>query len=322
MRRLSRSARVLLLLLLVPIALLLLTYFAQRPFRAAQPAAEFTLIAHRGVHQTYHRDGLTNETCTAERIDTPRHEFLENTLPSMRAALAAGAGRVEIDVHRTLDQDLVVFHDWTLDCRTEGAGDTRDHSLAQIKALDAGYGYTADGGKTFPFRGKHIGAIPSFREVLLALPDARFMIDQKDRSAVTTALIAAQVREIPGAVERICLNSNAARNAQFFELLGTQTCVIANKDSIKRCLVDYMGSGWYGTWPESCRGQNLIVKDNGIMRVLWGWPGTFIERAHAGGARIYVWTDDASRAEDLRATGFDGVITDRIEDWAPASPNQ
>jgi glycerophosphoryl diester phosphodiesterase len=68
------------------------------------PAApSFTLVAHRGVHQTHpgREDGVTNETCTAELIDPPRHAYIENTIPSMAAAFAASADAVEIDIHRT-----------------------------------------------------------------------------------------------------------------------------------------------------------------------------------------------------------------------------
>ena len=38
---------------------------------APKPHGAPRLIAHRGVHQTYNREGLTNETCTAERIHPP-----------------------------------------------------------------------------------------------------------------------------------------------------------------------------------------------------------------------------------------------------------
>ena len=41
------------------------------------------LIAHRGVHQTYHREGLDNFTCTASRINPVSHNYLENTLGSV-----------------------------------------------------------------------------------------------------------------------------------------------------------------------------------------------------------------------------------------------
>jgi hypothetical protein len=79
----------------------------------------------------------------------------------------------EIAVHPTADGHFVVFHDWTLECRTDGYGVTRQHTLTELKALDAGYGYTADGGKTFPIRGKGVGLIPSLDEVFAAFRGRR-----------------------------------------------------------------------------------------------------------------------------------------------------
>jgi len=128
--------------------------------------APTTLVAHRGLAQTYHREDLDNETCTATRIYPPQHPYLENTIASMQAAFDAGADIVEFDVHPTTDGAFAVFHDWTVDCRTQGKGVTRTHTLAELKALDIGYGYTADGGKTFPFRGRGVGLMPSLDEVL------------------------------------------------------------------------------------------------------------------------------------------------------------
>ena len=43
-------------------------YFWNASWRVAMPAGEMQLIAHRGVHQTFDREGLQNDTCTAERI--------------------------------------------------------------------------------------------------------------------------------------------------------------------------------------------------------------------------------------------------------------
>jgi len=143
------------------------------------PQTKRALLAHRGLAQTYPATGLTATTCTAARIFPPEHALIENTLPSMRAAFAAGADIVELDVHPTTEGQFAVFHDWTLDCRTDGHGVTRKSSLAELKKLDVGHGYTADGGKSFPLRGTGIGLLPSLDEVLGALPDKRFLIHIK-----------------------------------------------------------------------------------------------------------------------------------------------
>jgi glycerophosphoryl diester phosphodiesterase len=81
--------------------------------------------------------------------------------------LPPGAGIVELDVHPTSDGQIAVFHDWTLECRTDGHGVTREHNLADLKQLDVGYGYTSDDGKTYPLRGTGVGLLPSLDECML-----------------------------------------------------------------------------------------------------------------------------------------------------------
>ncbi|MGO7741194.1 hypothetical protein ACC733_38450, partial [Rhizobium johnstonii] len=60
-------------------------------------------------------------------------------------------------------------------------GVTREHSMADMRKLDIGYGYNADGGKTFTFRGRGIGMMPTIAEVLSSFPDRRFLINVKSR---------------------------------------------------------------------------------------------------------------------------------------------
>ena len=154
-------------------------YLNNTSFFAEPVGAEPVLLAHRGVGQAYELRGLTDQTWTASLAREPEHEYLENTIPAMSAAFAYGADIIEFDVHRTSDDRFAVFHDWTLECRANGTGRTRDHSLAVLQALDIGYGYTPDGGKTWPLRGKGVGLMPSLAEVLAAFPDRDFIINIK-----------------------------------------------------------------------------------------------------------------------------------------------
>ena len=91
---------------------------ADRPF----------LVAHRALGQGFELEGLTGATCTASTMLPVRHGYLENTIPAMQAAFDYGADVVEFDVHRTVDGRFAVFHDWTVDCRTESNGVTREHT--------------------------------------------------------------------------------------------------------------------------------------------------------------------------------------------------
>jgi glycerophosphoryl diester phosphodiesterase len=83
---------------------------------------EFTAIAHRGASAYYP----------------------ENTLPSFEGAIAMGADMVELDVQLTSDKKVVVFHDEKISRCTNGRGRIADHTLAQLKKLDAGNWYGKD----------------------------------------------------------------------------------------------------------------------------------------------------------------------------------
>ncbi len=104
MRRIVRFA-------LIVIAIVAAAIWLNNTTLWTSPETKPTLLAHRGLAQTYSAAGLTATTCTAARIFPPEHGFIENTLPSMRAAFAAGADIVELDVHPTTDGQIAVFHD-------------------------------------------------------------------------------------------------------------------------------------------------------------------------------------------------------------------
>ena len=121
---------------LLAVALLVLT-FVNASWLAPTPRGRVQLIAHRGVYQAFDHRGVTADTCTARRIEPPYHPFLENTLGSLERAKSLGAAMVELDVAPTKDGHLVVFHDWTLDCRTNGHGEVRRSSADLLNPTGA-----------------------------------------------------------------------------------------------------------------------------------------------------------------------------------------
>ncbi|NBK24594.1 MAG: glycerophosphodiester phosphodiesterase, partial [Spirochaetia bacterium] len=82
--------------------------------------------------------------------------YPENTLHAFESAYAMGVDVIETDVHLSKDGEVVIWHDPTLDRNTNGSGMIEDHTLSELKELDAGYTFTKDDGKTFPFRGKGV----------------------------------------------------------------------------------------------------------------------------------------------------------------------
>lgn len=65
-------------------------------------------------------------------------EAPENTLTAINRALDIGAPMVEIDVQTTTDDQIVVFHDPSLERTSNGHGELSRCSYAQLNKLDAG----------------------------------------------------------------------------------------------------------------------------------------------------------------------------------------
>lgn len=281
----SRGKRRLLIALAVVCALGLFVWFNNTSM-LVRPDGKPELLAHRGLAQTFDLAGVENDTCTAERIHRSEHRYLENTIESMRAAFDAGADIVEFDVHITEDERFAVFHDWELDCRTNGRGVTRDHTMAELRKLDIGYGYTADGGKTYPFRGKGIGLMPSLDEVLGTFPDRQLLIHVKSNDPVEGRLLAGILEGLPERrLARLAVYGGDEPVAALRELLPSVR--VMSKATMKDCLLRYEVVGWTGWIPDECENTELHVPE-GIGRWLWGWPHRFVERMERHGTRVVI----------------------------------
>ena len=315
-------------ILLPAIAVLVVfIYLNNTNLLAQRPAGKPTLLAHRGIAQRFDTRDLKNDTCTAARMLPPAHGYLENTVASMRASFAAGADIVELDVHPTTDGRFAVFHDWTVDCRTEGHGETRAHSMAQLKTLDIGYGYTADGGKTFPFRGKGVGLMPSLDEVLATFPERRFVINVKSRDPDEGRLLAAALTKLPPARrQQLIVYGGDEPIAEVRRLMPDVKT--ASRASLKACLLHYTGYGWTGVVPQPCQRAMVLVPVN-VAPWLWGWPDRLLNRMEAAGSEVFVlgpyggegFTTGIDTQEDLARlpAGYSGGIwTNEIETMARA----
>jgi len=297
-------------------------------FEAPHGDGRIKLIAHRGVHQTFDKTDIENDTCTAERIYPPTHDFIENTLPSMEAAFAAGADVVELDVHLTPDKQFAVMHDWTIDCRTEAKGVTEETGMATLKTLDLGYGYTADGGKTFPLRGKGVGLMPTLPEVFARFPDKSFLVNFKSRRAEEGDALAALIQQHPEWRNDVWAAYGGA------EPTDTSIKLISGLKgytprSMIRCVMAYESTGWTGIVPKPCRNTIVLVPSNFTWAV-WGWPHKFTKRMEKAGSTVIllgpfekgdVGTRGIDSLDEMKAIpkNFAGYVwTNRIELIGPA----
>lgn len=102
----------------------------------------------------------------------------EDTMESLRQGISLGADGLEFDVRLSADGVPVLMHDPTLDRTTDGTGKVAARTLAELRTLDAGYRFTPDGGRTYPYRGRGI-QIPTLDEALEAFPGVPCIVELK-----------------------------------------------------------------------------------------------------------------------------------------------
>ncbi|NOU75886.1 glycerophosphodiester phosphodiesterase [Paenibacillus sp. LMG 31458] len=87
----------------------------------------------------------------------------ENTLAAFRLGLSQGCEGIELDVHLTADEEIVVCHDMTLNRTTNGKGLIAEKSISEIKTYDAGLWFGDE------FKGE---TVPTLDEVFDLVPDS------------------------------------------------------------------------------------------------------------------------------------------------------
>lgn len=265
-----------------------------------RPKGKPLLFAHRGLAQTFPMEGITGQTNTARIIYEPEHPYLENTILSMEAAFSRGADLVELDLQLTRDGEFAVFHDWLLDYRTEKQGALRDYTMAELKKVDVGYGYTADQGKSYPFRGKGVGLMPTLSEVLAHFPKEHLVLhlksdEQKDGEKLGEYLSLLSDENLG----RLVVYGGDRPIAALHERLPQLR--VMSKATMIEGLLAYMAIGWTGYVPGSLRNTQLHLPEK-YAPWLWGWPTRFLRRMEGANTRVILVAGEGGFSE-----GFDTV---------------
>jgi glycerophosphoryl diester phosphodiesterase len=231
----------------------------------------------------------------------------ENTLPAFERAATLGSDAFELDVRLSADGAVVVFHDGDTERLTGEPGTIEARGLEAIRRLDAGFSFSADGGRSYPWRGRGV-APPTLAELLDRFPRMRMNVEAKtDDPALAAALVA--VVRAAGAVERVCLGSQhdaqgerlraTLPEACHFLPEGAATCHVmaARSEGATGC-----PAGWdVADLPLRLEGTDLLVVDRRT-----------VEHLHAKGLAVFVWTvDEEADMRGALEAGVDGIMTDR-----------
>jgi glycerophosphoryl diester phosphodiesterase len=202
----------------------------------------------------------------------------------------------------------VCFHDPTLKRTTDGQGPVKERTLAELRELDAGYRFSPDGGRTFPYRGQGC-RIPTLAEALALNPQLRFNLEMKQREPDMVEALLSFIEE-QGVSERVLVASAQDDLTRRFRKL---------RDARGLQLVTSPGvRGILAFWLSVRLGVHRFARfdfdalqvpvTQGPLRVV---DRRFVEAAHAHGMHVHVWTiDDPDEMRRLYALGVDAIMTD------------
>jgi len=226
----------------------------------------------------------------------------ENTLVSFRRACDEGADALELDVHATSDGEIVVMHDATVERTTDGSGAVRDLTMAEVARLDAGFRFSFDGGRTFPYRGQGV-TVPRLADLLAALPGVPLNIEIKQERpsivAEVVALLRAARSQVVLAAELDTIMAEIRAVAP-----DIPTSVAAGEVA---AFVRGVQVGAPPKLPEGVIALQIPPRFGDVTLV----DAESLRAAHAQGVEVHVWTiNDAHEARRLMALGCDGIMSD------------
>lgn len=245
----------------------------------------------------------------------------EATRPAFEQAVAAGADYLEMDIQMSRDGHLVAIHDTDLDRTTDGSGRVGDHTLAELKALDAGSWFNrARPGQADPaYAGVRLLTLDEIIEAFGT--DRRYYIETKSPElypGVEEKLI--EALQAHGLIERdnVVLQSFSADSLKKLRALNERVPLIqllwygrsADGELVEESgITPPLSSAGVADFRDIARyaaGVGPNVEDGG-QRVV---DASFVRRAHHAGLLVHVYTvDDTATMNELIDIGVDGIFT-------------
>ncbi len=216
----------------------------------------------------------------------------ENTISSFELAVTHQTDAVELDAKLSKDGVVMVIHDPTLERTTNGTGKVNEHTLAELKALDAGSKFNA----------KYAGEkIPTLEEVFEAVGKKVLVnVELTNYSSPKDDLIAkvAEVVKRQKMQDRVLFSSFIPKNLKMMKELLPDTPVAL------LCL-----EGLGGMFSRSIFLTH--VSPSIIHPYLTDVDPMYVRMEHRRHRRVHVWTVNAEQdIKHMLAMRVDGIFTD------------
>jgi len=212
----------------------------------------------------------------------------ENTFAAFERAVELGAGFIETDLQLTRDAQFVAIHDAYLDRTTNGQGPVRDHTLAELRQLDAGKWFDRQ------FMDQRI---PTLDEILQFARERDIVFYLEIKQSVTWGMhqtLVGVLGKAQNAAHTIVISFDPATLDSVRRLEpAMMTGLLVDKaksDSIQAALE--VGAR------QICPQVDLVTLE-------------LVERAHRADLHVVTWTvNDVDKMRAAMDAGVDGIMTD------------
>lgn len=230
--------------------------------------------------------------------------YPEDTLFACKKVSEDGiADYLEFDFHLTSDNVPVIIHDESLDRTTNGTGKISEKTWDEIKSLDAGYHFTEDGGKTFPYRNKgvHLDKLESFFK---ELPNAKLMIEVKPNSEQAADILLDLIAKYKFD-DKVMMGSFHQNIKDYMYKKRPDLAYYGSEKEITKWVILYqIGLSHFYQLPSDAMAVPTKLSIFNLDKKL-------IETAQSYGIKVYVWTiNDLEEIQKWKDAGIDGVMTD------------
>ena len=161
------------------------------------------------------------------------HLAPEHSMLAFEKAVAHDADGFKVDVRLTKDEEIVLFHDASVERLTGATGYVKDLTLAELRELNIGENFECLEGNR-PYKGANV-QIVTLRELLEAFPDKIVYIDIKDdpdtyEGSLMPSKLWRLIEELQ-ATNRIIVSSSYSEQTDRFNLYAQNDVALGAGDS-------------------------------------------------------------------------------------------
>ncbi len=231
--------------------------------------------------------------------------YPQGTWLAFQKALEQGADQLELDVHLSKDQYIIINHDADLEANVGIADKIKDLTLAQLKELDAGHEFSKDDGASYPFRGLGLSLL-TLNEFIDYFPNEKMNIEIKANDKILSEKLWSLIleREIQ---DNVVVASQHTKAMNHFRDISDGD--VKTSATIAELVVASVAWSTGFSWAYKPKFEVAQIPYAIITK-------PYIKFFHKKGVRADVWTvndvDDIERALDLGVDSIIGDYPDRI----------